>query len=231
MARSVAWMSAGSPGQRHPAKRPLALAEQRPDVGGDESGIGERVAVAVLLGQAAQRVAVVKRLRSRLLQRADRAHVRHGALPHPPDVVVGIGAAQRLRLLHRQPGGHVAVQRIVGAGLVGDDVDLDAAAHQLGQDLGGVAGQADRQRPALGARGVEPGQRVVEVAGALVQVPGLDAPLDPVQVDLDAQRGAAEHGDRQRLGAAHPAEARGHHQPARPGCRPKRLRAAAAKVS
>ena len=66
-----------------------------------------------------------------------------------------------------------------------------AAADQLGQHLGGVAGEADRQRPPLGARRVQPPQRVVEVGRALVQVPAADPPLDPLQVDLDAQRRAA----------------------------------------
>ena len=48
--------------QRHPAERPLALAEQRPHVGGHEARVGERVLVAVLGRQPAQRVAVVERL-------------------------------------------------------------------------------------------------------------------------------------------------------------------------
>ncbi len=136
------------------------------------------------------------------------------ALPHPLQVVVGVGAAQHLGLLDGQPRRDVAVERIVRAGLIGDDVDLHAAAHELGQDLGGVGRQADREATPVGAGAVQPGQRVVEVGRALVQVAGLDPSLDPVQVDLDAQRGAVEHRDRQRLGAAHPAEPGGDDQPA-----------------
>ena len=52
----------GVAGQRHPAERSLALAEQRPDVGRHEARIGERVLVPVVGGHAAQRVAVVERL-------------------------------------------------------------------------------------------------------------------------------------------------------------------------
>jgi hypothetical protein len=49
-----------------------------------------------------------------------------------------------------QAVGDVAVARVVGAGLVGDDVGREAALAQLGQHLGGVAEQADRHGPALG---------------------------------------------------------------------------------
>ena len=63
-----------------------------------------------------------------------------------------------------------------------------AAPDELGQDLGGVAGEADRQRAPLAPGRVQPGQRVVEVGGALVEIAGLDPPLDPLQIDLDAQR-------------------------------------------
>ena len=135
------------------------------------------------------------------------------ALADASQVVVGVARAQRIGLLDGQPGGHVAVERVVRGGLVGDDVDVDIAADQLGQDLGGVAQQADRQRPPLAAA-PQPRQRVVEVGRALVEVAGLHAALDALQVDLDAQRGAAAHRDRQRLGAAHAAEPGGDDQAA-----------------
>ena len=107
------------------------------------------------------------------------------ALADPAQVVVGIGGAQGVGLLDGQPGGDVAVERVVGARLVGDDVDRRAAAHELGQHLGGVAQQPDRQRLAAPARGVQAAQRVVEIGCALVEVARLDAPLDALQVDLD----------------------------------------------
>ena len=59
------------------------------------------------------------------------------------------------------------------------------------------------------------GDGVVEVVGDLVEVARLDAPLDAGGVDVDAQRDAVVHRDRQRLGAAHPAEPGG--QRDRPG--------------
>jgi hypothetical protein len=61
-----------------------------------------------------------------------------------------IGLAFRLPLGERPSLRQIAVDRIVRAGLVGDDVRPDAATHQLGKNIGGIAEQADRDRlPAL----------------------------------------------------------------------------------
>ena len=50
---------------------------------------------------------------------------------------------------------------------------------------------------------------LVQVVDAFVQVAVGDAAIDPVRVHLDAESYALVHGDGQRLGAAHAAEARG----------------------
>ncbi len=71
----------------------------------------------------------------------------------------------------------------------------------------------DSGRPCLHGS-VEASERVVEVGRALVQVTACDPPLDPLQVHLDAQRGAAAHRDREWLCAAHAAEPGGHDQAA-----------------
>ena len=142
--------------------------------------------------------------------------MRHGALPDTTQVLVRVGAPQRLGLLDGEPGRDVAVERVVGARLVGHHVDLDAAPHDLGHQLGRVAEQADRERRAAPARAASRRrERVVEVGGALVEVAGLEPPLDAAQVDLEAQRAAAVHRDGQRLGAAHAAEPRGEHEASR----------------
>ena len=52
------------------------------------------------------------------------------------------------------------------------------------------------------------------VSGGDVHVGGLEAPLDAVRVDLDAERDAAGHGDGERLRAAHAAEAGRQDEPA-----------------
>jgi predicted transcriptional regulator len=85
------------------------------------------------------------------------------------------------------------------------------AEHELGQHLGGVAEQTDRERPALACRALQSRQCIVEVGRPLVEVAALDAALDPLQVGLDAQCRASAHRDRQRLRATHAAESGGHH--------------------
>ncbi len=57
--------------------------------------------------------------------------------------------------------------------------------------------------------GVDLADRVVQVVRHLVHVAGRMAPLGAGRVDLDGQAGALIHGDGQRLGATHPAKARG----------------------
>ena len=54
--------------------------------------------------------------------------------------------------------------------LIGDDVDLDAAAQELGEDLGRVADDADRQCSLLPARCGDQRDRLVETRRDPVEV-------------------------------------------------------------
>ena len=72
--------------------------------------------------------------------------------------------------------------------------------------------------------------RGVEIRGFLVEVARRDAARDAVAVDIDAQRHATVHRDRERLRAAHAAEARGECDRAGEGAA-KRRRAISAKHS
>ena len=124
-------------------------------------------------------------------------------------VAVGIGLAQRDRLLQRHAHRDVAVQHVVGGRLVGDEVEVHAAAGQLGEHLAGVSEQADRQADALVGGLADAGDGVVEVGGHLVQVAGLEPAGDAVRVDLDVEAGGTGERRGQRLGAAHAAQAGG----------------------
>ena len=94
-------------------------------------------------------------------------------------------------------------------GLVGDRVGLHAAPHQLGQHLGGVAEQGDRDRLSLAAGALDHRQRFVEVLCLRVEIAGLEPHLDARRLALDRQQRRARHGGGERLRAAHAAEAGG----------------------
>ncbi len=93
--------------------------------------------------------------------------------------------------------------------LVGDDVGPDAAAHQFGHDLGRIADERHRDGFALFRRARDDRQRVVEVFGGDVDVAGAQAEIDRRRAAFDRQQRRPGHRRRQRLRAAHAAEARG----------------------
>ena len=103
----------------------------------------------------------------------------------------------------------------MGARLVGHDVGRKAGVEQGRQHIRRVGPQANAEGAAVRLGGQAPRDRVVEVVGELIEVAGTQAPLDRGLVDFDAQRDAAVERHRQRLRAAHPAEAGG--QRDRPG--------------
>ena len=100
------------------------------------------------------------------------------------------------------------------ARLVGHQVRREPAREQLGQDLGAVADDPDRDRLAGRTGLVHPPQRLVEVVALAVEVARLDPTLDPGRIGLDAEGDATVHRDGERLRAAHPAEPAGErHRP------------------
>ena len=120
-------------GERGPAERALALAEQRPDVGGHEAGEGERALVAALAGLVADRVAVVEDLGAGVQEADHRLDVLGHRGPRPVGELLGL-LLRRSRASRR--GRRPRAGRLSGScarGLVGDDVDLHAAAQQLGE--------------------------------------------------------------------------------------------------
>ncbi|GAA3678162.1 hypothetical protein GCM10022203_09960 [Micrococcus yunnanensis] len=199
-------------GERGPAERAEALAEQRADVGRDEARELERAGVAGLAGLVADGVAVVEHLGADVLE-ADHGldlagHGLLGLLGEGVRVGLGLGVPVLLVDLDRQVG-----QRVVRGGLVGDDVDLDGAGllalEQLGEHLGGVAHEAhgDGLAVALGLHDALDG--LVDVRLHLVQVALAHATAQAVLRDVHDQADAAVEGDGQGLGAAHAAAAAG----------------------
>ena len=132
----------------------------------------------------------------------------HGLRRRPGNALGVVGDA--LFPLFQGPAlGQVAVDRVVGAGLVGDDIRTDAAAHQFGHDIGGVAEQADGHCVTRRAGFLDGRQSVVEIIDAAVEIAALQAPVDAARPALDGQHGRPGHRRRQGLGTAHAAETGG----------------------
>ncbi len=95
------------------------------------------------------------------------------------------------------------------AGLVGDDVGLDAAADQLRENLRGIAEQADRDR-LLRPRGLRHDrERLVERCGLAIEIAGAQAHLDAARLAFDREHRGSGHGRGQRLRSTHAAKAGG----------------------
>jgi hypothetical protein len=136
----------GISGERCPAKRAAALAEERPDVFRYEAGDLEGVGHASFFRLRSNVVAVVEGDGAAALEREHRAHVDGHGLGGPRNVRVRVGTAQRLRFSQREARGDVTVERIVCRRLIGDDIDSDPATHELGQHVGGIRFECDRSR-------------------------------------------------------------------------------------
>jgi hypothetical protein len=199
----------GVPGERGPPKRPLALAEERPDVLRHEALDVERALAAGLLRACADVVAVVEDLGAALLEREHRrdlfGHAGLGAL----DVPLRVLGAELSGFVEGEPERDVAVQGVVCARLLGDEVGDDAALHELGVDLGRVAQERDRHGFVLAHGALDPLERAIEIVDADVDVAGVDALLDTLGIDLDREARDPRHRGREGLRATHAAEARG----------------------
>ena len=193
-------------GQGGPAERALALAEQRADVGRHESGEVEGPGVPGQFGLTADRVAVVEDLGPLVEETDHGGHVRGHRLAGAAGEALGVLGAQRGHVLEGDAVRQVG-ERVVGRGLVGDDVDRGVAGQQGREDIRGVAEQADGQRLALVPGGDRAADGIVEVVGLLIEVAVLDPPGDPGLVAVHADGPAAEHRRGQRLRPAHATEA------------------------
>ena len=198
----------GIAAERDPTERSFALAEQRADVRRQEPRVVEGALEAAELGLGAQAVAVVEHLAA-LVQEADHCPTVHcHAFATATDELLRVVARHLGGRLRRQIHRDVA-ERIVGAGLVGDDVGGEVHVEQLLHHLGGVAHQAHRQRTSLVAGSHATRDGIAQRVGDLVEVAVLMTALDTPRVHVDAQRHAVVHGDGERLRAAHATQSGG----------------------
>src|SRR3546814_3284745 len=86
-----------------------------------------------------------------------------------------------------------------------EKVRMDAAPNDLGQDLGGIAEQADRDGLALGMGSLDHRDRLVDARCLPVEIASAKAHLDAARLAFDRETARARHHRRERLRAAHAA--------------------------
>ncbi|ABA50058.1 hypothetical protein BURPS1710b_2184 [Burkholderia pseudomallei 1710b] len=193
--------------QGDPAKRADRAAKQRAQERLGEHRDLERAGHAAVLRMCADQIAVVEHDRATILEaehRLDVAHDRRAACLHQ---LRPVGVAHRARFLERVARRHVAVDKIVRGGLVGDDIGHDAAREDRREHVGRVAEQADRDRLAARLRVADQRERLVEIARLPLEEAHLQPLVDARLIDLDDERRRIGHAPRERLRAAHSAEA------------------------
>ncbi len=99
------------------------------------------------------------------------------------------------------------MNRVVRAGLIGHAVRRDVALHEFGEHIGGIAEQADRYGRTRLLRFFDHRERFVECHRLLVDVTRLQAEVDARFIAFDGDHREARHRRRERLRAAHAAEA------------------------
>ena len=145
------------------------------------------------------------------------------------DVPVRVGRTELGRLLDRQAGGDVAVERVVRGGLLGDQSRARAPRSRARGRRRPRCREARSDGRFPARRGVEPRERVVEIGGALLEV-AVSSRFSMRAGSTSTGGAHARHRRRERLRAAHAAEAGGQYRAAaRPGA-PECLLAAAANV-
>ena len=200
-------------GERGPAEGPDPAAEERSDIGRDESRVCEGVTQARSIGLTSQVVSIIENVAPHPDELDHRTDVRHDRLRREPEVLLRVALPQRRRLLERHLGRHVAGEGVVGRGLVGDEIERTPRARRALADVGGVRAEADGERPACRRGGTNPRECVVQRVRLLVEVPRLEPAVDRALVDLDAEDRGPGHRRGQRLRAAHATEAGCQHGP------------------
>ena len=103
------------------------------------------------------------------------------------------------------------MQRVMGAGLVGNEIRTHAAGNQLRQNIRRVAAQGNRHRFAFSGVLFDARQRVIEILGLFIDVTGTQTEINAALLAFNVQRARAGQRGGQRLRAAHPAQTGGKH--------------------
>src|SRR5262245_13003972 len=171
--------------QRYPPERSFTNTEQRPHVGFDKSGIGERVFHAHFLRHCPDVVTVIKGDHTPAFECQNGANLlRHRALGCF-GCTAGIALAMLNPLLDAPSERQIAIDRIVGRSLVRHYVGEHASIKNLLINFGGISDKSNRDRLAMLFRGFDNCEGLVKTCRAAVEVAGALAELDATRLTFD----------------------------------------------
>ena len=120
-------------------------------------------------------------------EREQGAQVTRRSLAGAAPVAVRVRGAQLLCFIEGHAGGHVAVQQIVGGGLVGDAIGTLAGRGEVLAHIRRVRPQREGPRFALRGGGTAAAPCLVEVVEGFIDVPASRRPRDARGIDLRNQ--------------------------------------------
>ena len=195
--------------ERDPAERPLALAEERADVRRHEAGEGEGVVDALVLRDLADVVAVVDGGHARALEREHRAHVARRSTAR-----AAASTAVRVGLLRAPPTARPSSPRqvAVARGRAREVWSVTRSGRTPRRTISGTTSAALPSSPT--ETGVCRARASIAPAPRRGRAPagrgsGAQAHVDARLAAFDREHRGARHRRRQRLRAAHAAQARG----------------------
>src|SRR5277367_4564659 len=195
--------------KRHPAEWAFALAEERADVFGHEAWDFVRVLDSDKLRLRTDVVAVVEGDCAHTLEFQHSLDVVAHSAHREARVLFRVALAEIDRFGQVHAVRHVAVQRVVGAGLVSQNIGDDVAADEFRQHVSGVGYESDGDGFVVALCSVEDGECFVERPCDVVAVAAGEALLDAGGINVDAEEAGAVHGGGEGLGSAHSAHSSG----------------------
>src|SRR5947208_16341952 len=119
---------------------------------------------------------------------------------------------QFVGLLQTQASRDIAVQGIMGRGLIRDQIRNHPAAHQFWIDLSRVSNQTNRERLTLLAGFAHLIERLVQRTGHLIAIASLQTPLNALLIDLYRKADSLIHNHSQWLSTTHTSQTGSQHK-------------------
>ena len=191
------------PRKRRPAERPDATTKQRSDIGGHKPWEVKGIFQSFVQCHLANIIAVIQRWHSGVPEIKHRRHLYFHAGARCFFDSFGCVFSPFSPLCYAPSLWQIAIGWVVGTGLVGHDVGVDAASDQFGKYIGGIAQQPHRSRFAGFGPARDHLEGLVESICPLINVFCTQSKINAVGIAFNGQTTGPGHHCGQRLCATH----------------------------